>query len=143
MQPRPPLRRPVAAWAVHAGIWLVVHGMLTILLGRPWFAMAAGLAALLTVVLVNNAKFKALHEPFVFQDYEYFTDAIRYPRLYIPFFGWWKFLLATAGFVTAVGIGWWWEEVSTARWSVTGQVGALAWQCLLGRVLLVLGAASV
>ena len=139
MQPRPPLRRPVAAWAVHAGIWLVVHGMLTILLGRPWFAMAAGLAALLTVVLVNNAKFKALHEPFVFQDYEYFTDAIRYPRLYIPFFGWWKFLLATAGFVTAVGIGWWWEEVSAARWSVTGQVGALAWQCLLGGVLLVLG----
>ncbi|WP_258305005.1 hypothetical protein, partial [Escherichia coli] len=42
-QPRPPLHRPVAAWAVHIGVWLVLHGVLTALLGRPWFAMAAGL----------------------------------------------------------------------------------------------------
>ena len=139
MQPRPLLRRPVAVWAVHAGVWLVLHGGLTLLVGRPWFAMAAGLALLLTVVLVNNAKFKALHEPFVFQDYEYFTDAIRYPRLYIPFFGWWKFLLATAGFVAAVSIGWWWEAVPAGRWRITGQAGALAWQCFLGLVLLLLG----
>lgn len=139
MQPCPPLRRPLAAWSVHAGLWLLVHGALTVLLGRPWFAMAGGLALLLTVVLVNNAKFRALREPFVFQDYEYFTDAIRYPRLYIPFLGWWKFLLASAGFAAAVGIGWWWEPVPEVRWSATGQVGAVVVQALLGGLLLVLG----
>ena len=88
MTPRPPLVRPWPAWALHVGLWLLAHALLTLVLGRPWFAAAAVAAFLLVLVLVNNAKFKALREPFVFQDYEYFTDAIRHPRLYIPFFGW-------------------------------------------------------
>jgi len=85
MNPRPPLVRPWAAWALHGGTCLTAHALLTLLLGRPWFAMAVVSAFLLMLVLVNNAKVMALREPFVFQDYEYFTDAIRHPRLYIPF----------------------------------------------------------
>ena len=69
---------------LRAGLWLFAH-------------------ALLTLVLVNNAKFTALSESFVFQDYEYFTDAIRHPRLYIPFLGWWKFMAAAFAFVIARG----------------------------------------
>ncbi len=74
--------------ALRAGLWLFAHALLTLVL-----------------VLVNNAKFTALREPFVFQDYEYFTDAIRPPRLYIPFLGWWKFMAAAFAFVIAVVIG--------------------------------------
>ncbi|MEF3193785.1 MAG: hypothetical protein K6346_06200, partial [Halothiobacillaceae bacterium] len=73
MTPRPPLARPWAAWALHGGLWLSTHAVLTLALGRPWFAAAALSAFLLMLVLVNNAKVKALREPFVFQDYEYFT----------------------------------------------------------------------
>lgn len=139
LRPRPPLRRPAGAWAVHAGLVLLAHGVLTLLLGRPWFAMAVVLALLLTVVLVNNAKFKALREPFVLQDYEYFIDTLRYPRLYIPFFGWLRFALATAGFVAAVGVGWWLEPAPQHRWSLSGQGGALALELLGAAALLAAG----
>ena len=126
MRPAASLVRPWAAWALHAGLWLLAYVVFVLLLGRPVFAVALVSAFLLMFVLVNNAKFKALREPFVFQDYEYFTDAIRHPRLYIPFLGWGKFLLAAAGFVSAVAIGLWGESVPALRWSWSGQGGALA-----------------
>lgn len=125
MTPRPSLARPWVSWALHGGLWLSAHAVMTLLLGRPWFAAAAVSAFLLMVVLVNNAKFKALREPFVYQDYEYFTDAIRHPRLYIPFLGWWKFLGAATGFVLAVSLGLWGEATPEHRLAINGQLGGI------------------
>lgn len=139
MTPRPSLARPWAAWALHGGLWLSVHAFLTLVLGRPWFAAAAVSAFLLMLVLVNNAKVKALREPFVFQDYEYFTDAIRHPRLYIPFLGWWKFLGTAAGFVLAVAIGLWIEAAPAQRFDGSGQLGGIAAIFAAGTLLLLAG----
>jgi len=139
MHPRPPLARPRAAWALHAGIWLVVHAALTLLLARPGFAAAGVLALLLILVLVNNAKFRALREPFVFQDYEYFTDALRHPRLYIPFLGWGRFLAAVLGGAAAIGLGLWVESAPAARWAWDGQSGGVLAEASLGLGLLLLG----
>lgn len=139
LKPRPPLCRPPAAWGLHAGVWLATHALLTLLLGRPWFACAVALALLLTLVLVNNAKVTALREPFVFQDYEYFTDAIRHPRLYIPFLGWWKFLGAAAGFIGAVLIGFWGEAAPEHRFALSGHLGAILIVAGTGGLLLMLG----
>jgi hypothetical protein len=125
MTPRPLLARPWASWALHGGLWLLADAILTLILGRPRFAAAAVSAFLLMLVLVNNAKVKALREPFVFQDYEYFTDAILHPRLYIPFLGWWKFLGAAAGFVLAVTIGLWGEAAPARRFAWSGQLGGI------------------
>lgn len=136
MVPRPVLARPRAAWALHAGLWLTAHAMLTLALGRPWFAAAAVLAFLLMLVLVNNAKVRALHEPFVFQDYAYFTDALRHPRLYIPFLGWGKFFAAAAGFALAVALGLWGEDSPDERFVWSGQLGALALTLACGVLLL-------
>lgn len=139
MTPRPPLARPWPAWAIHGGLWLTAHALLTLLLGRPWFAAAAVLAFLLMLVLVNNAKVKALREPFVFQDYEYFTDAIKHPRLYIPFLGWGKLIASVAGFIFAVSVGLWGEAVPDARFDWPGQLGGIA--IAAGAGMLLLGAA--
>jgi hypothetical protein len=139
MTPRPPMARPWAAWALHGGLWLSAHAVLTLVLGRPWFAAAAVSAFLLMLVLVNNAKFKALREPFVFQDYEYFTDAIRHPRLYIPFLGWGKFLAAAAGFVLAVAVGLWMEEAPLQRLAWSGQLGGITTVFGGGALLLLVG----
>lgn len=136
MNPRPPLARPWAAWALHGGTCLMAHALLTLLLGRPWFAMAVVSAFLLMLVLVNNAKVRALREPFVFQDYEYFTDAIRHPRLYIPFLGWGKLLGAVAGFACAVTIGFWGEVVPAQRLGWSGQLGGIAVVAGVGMALL-------
>ncbi|HNI52051.1 MAG TPA: LTA synthase family protein, partial [Accumulibacter sp.] len=137
MTPRPRLLRPASAWALHIGLCASAHAVLTLLLGRPWFAGAALSAFLLLLVLVNNAKMKALREPFVFQDYEYFTDAIRHPRLYIPFLGWGKFIGAASGFVLAVLIGLLGEAIPDERFVWSGQLGA-ALVVLAGGILLVL-----
>ena len=139
IEPRPSWVRPWAAWALHAGLCLLAYAGVTLLLGRPWFATAAVSAVFLTLVLVNNAKFKALREPFVFQDYEYFTDAIRHPRLYIPFLGWGRFFAAVAGFVLAVAVGLWMEPVPGSRFAWSGQWGGIAAVLAVGALLLMAG----
>lgn len=125
--PRPPASRPWQAWALHAALWCIPYSVLVLLMGRPFFAAAGVLAFFLMLVLVNNAKMKALREPFIYQDYEYFLEALRYPRLYIPFMGWGKFLAAALGFALALCIGLWGEVVPERRFSWPGQVwGILA-----------------
>lgn len=136
LTPKPKGRRSGFAWALHVGLCLIAHAILTLLLARPWFSAAIVSAFLLMVALVNNAKFRALREPFVFQDYEYFTDAVRFPRLYIPFMGWWKFIGAAAGFIMAVAIGWFGEPPPLNRFALKGQLGAVMLSLLLGGGLL-------
>lgn len=97
LRPRPSFSRPVRAWGLHAGVVCVMTGVLTALLGNSWLSVGCLVVLFLILVLVNNAKVASLNEPFVFQDYEYFTDMVRYPRLYIPFFGWRNFLVSVAG----------------------------------------------
>jgi len=82
-----------------------------LVLGRLWFALALALAFLMLIVQVSNAKYHALREPFVFQDFEYFTDALRHPRLYIPFLGWWKFAAIALAVAFALVIGLWVDPV--------------------------------
>lgn len=139
LQPRPRLARPWRAWALHAGLWLLPFGALVLALGRPWFAAAAVNALILLLVLVSNAKYRVLREPFVFMDYEYFTDALRHPRLYIPFFGWGKALLAAITFALAVWIGLTGETVPAARFRLAGQAGGIVGVFLLSCALLALG----
>jgi hypothetical protein len=98
-------QRPPAALALHCGLWLLVFAFELALFRRPWFAAFVVLTILAILVLVNNAKFDALREPFIVQDFEYFIDTLRHPRLYLPFFGLGKALLATVAFLLALFTG--------------------------------------
>ena len=95
-------RRPRAALAIHLGIWISIYSCAVLLLRRPWFAMCAVLTIQLIVVLVSDAKLHSLREPFVFQDFEYFVDTMKHPRLFLPFLGIWRGLLLVAVFCTGV-----------------------------------------
>lgn len=139
LQPKPNLLRAWASWSLHIGIWLLIYGLLVLIFGRPWFSVAAITAFFLVLVQVNNAKMHSLREPFIFQDYEYFTDAIRHPRLYIPFLGWGKFVVAVAGGIIAIGIGLWGEPLSSSHWSIDGQLGAVLMLILIASVLIIIG----
>lgn len=141
MAPRPQSvwKRPLGSTALHVGVWLAVFSGLVVLLGRPRFALGLETAGMLLLVLVNNAKMRALREPFVFQDYEYFTDAIRHPRLYIPFLGWGKAATAAAGFILAVVMGWWLEPAPDDRWAWSGQLGGAGALLLMAALLLTAG----
>jgi hypothetical protein len=122
--------------ALHAGLWLMVHSLLLMILGRPWFSMAISLAILMLLVQVSNAKYHSLREVFVFQDFEYFTDAMRHPRLYIPFLGWWKFAVIVVMVLSAMGIGLWLEASPAGRFALNGQLGDTVLVLILGVLLI-------
>lgn len=122
---------------LHVGLWLWLHVLLTLLLGRPWFATAIASAFVMLVVQVSNAKFHSLREAFVFQDFEYFTDAIRHPRLYIPFLGWWKFLMIALVVVAALVVGLVLEDAPHGRFALSGQLGDLIALGGVGALLLI------
>ncbi len=90
--------RPAAAFALHIGMWLIAFVFELALFHRPIFAVFNVLSFVALVTLVSNAKQASLSEPFVYQDFEYFADAIRHPRLYLPFFGLSLALVLAAGF---------------------------------------------
>ncbi len=92
--------RPYATWMIQAGLWTLAFSALLLLSQRPVFSACLALAGALLVVLVNNAKYQALREPFLFSDFGLFSQALRHPRLYLPFLGLGK---AAAG-ILAVGL---------------------------------------
>src|SRR5690606_5731783 len=81
------LGRPGHAYLAQAGLWLLFYCVYLLVTQRPWFATLLQLSGLLLLVLTSNAKYRALREPFVFADFEYFTDTMRHPRLFLPYFG--------------------------------------------------------
>jgi hypothetical protein len=104
-RPVPPWRRPAAALLLHGGLWTVLFVLGLALFRRPWMAAAGVLALQLFVVLVSNAKEEALREPFIYQDIDYFFDAVRHPRLYLPFFGVGRAVAAAAAVCGALAAG--------------------------------------
>ena len=107
LQPRPTAcwRRPPITLLLHLGLLTLLFAAELLLFRRPWFAMANVLALQLFLVLVNNAKYQTLREPFISQDFEYFSDALKHPRLYLPFFGLARALLAITGILGAIIAG--------------------------------------
>lgn len=107
--PRPPLRRPLSSWLLHGGVWCFSLGCLYLLTGRPWFSAINVLAVWLLILMVSNAKYDSLREPFVCADFEYFSDAVRFPRLYLPFFGIGKAAGLAVVFIAYLGAGLYFE----------------------------------
>jgi phosphoglycerol transferase MdoB-like AlkP superfamily enzyme len=103
------VRRAWWALAVHCGLLLSIWALAFAVFQRPVFAMLAVLAGQFVVVQVNNAKFRALREPFLFSDFGIFSQAVKHPRLYFPFLGIWRAAAIALVGGAAVGVGWWLE----------------------------------
>ena len=98
-------KRPLAANLLHVGGWLFFFCVELLLFQRPWFAMANVVAWHLVLILVNNAKYHVLREPFLFYDFEYLVDAIQHPRLYLPFVGVMNAIMALVLLVMVITVG--------------------------------------
>ena len=133
-------RRPSSAFFLHGGLWLLFFAAELVLFQRPWFAAANVLTLLFIVVMVSNAKFNSLREPFIFQDFAYFTDALQHPRLYLPFLGFDKILLSASTYGVALWAGLSFEPSLTRQESTMDFFLAVAALGILGSVLLYLGA---
>jgi len=61
-------------------------------------------------MMVSNAKFRALREPFLFSDFGIFAQVIRHPRLYLPFLSAFQISAICLIFVFALAGGWYLEN---------------------------------
>jgi phosphoglycerol transferase MdoB-like AlkP superfamily enzyme len=138
-KPSPVWQRPSPTILIHIGLWGLCFALLLLLLQRPWFAAINLLAFQLLLVLVNQAKFDSLREAFIFQDFEYFTDAMKHPRLYLPFFGVARTIAATVGFITAFIIGLILEPSLLVALSIPVFIALVIVLALFGQQLLRLG----
>ncbi|MGB0468445.1 MAG: LTA synthase family protein [Pontibacterium sp.] len=96
--------RGSAGYLVHSASWISFFLVCLLLFQRPWFAVLLATSFQLLVLAVNFAKFRSLREPFILQDFEYFTDLIRHPGLYLPFFGIWNAVLGAVLFIALVSV---------------------------------------
>jgi phosphoglycerol transferase MdoB-like AlkP superfamily enzyme len=120
LSPRPPLLgRSWRAWAIHIGIFTAFYAVEFAIFQRPYFVSAMVLTGVLLLVLVSNAKAHSLREPFIYQDFEYFLDALKHPRLYLPFMGAWRAAAALLAFVAAIYFGLMFEPPITHIMSTT------------------------
>ncbi|MCS2609164.1 LTA synthase family protein [Halomonas dongshanensis] len=113
--PTPFWQRGMAATAMHVGSWLLLFGLFTLVLQRPWFAVVFLLSLQLVIVQSSNTKSSTLNEPFICHDFEYFWDALRHPRLYVPFFGVTLAILASCVGAAAIGAFLIWEPSLVSR----------------------------
>ena len=102
---QPVWQRHPADLLSHIGLWLILFLIEFLQFRRPWLALCLTSTIFYVLVLINHAKFRALREPFIYQDFEYFLDALKHPRLYLPFFGFWKIALCLAVVGAALWIG--------------------------------------
>ncbi|WP_020682470.1 LTA synthase family protein [Marinobacterium rhizophilum] len=77
------LGAPALHLLIIATLFLTAYGLTR----RFYFALLAALCAQLVVLIVNNAKYRFLREALVFADLALYSQAIRFPRLYLPFIG--------------------------------------------------------
>lgn len=106
VKPRPVAlwERPPAALALGMGLWCAAFALEVLLWRRPWFGVANLWALVLIIAIINQLKIRALREPFVAQDFEYLVDVFRHPRLYFPFFGWWRAIAVALAFGLCVAL---------------------------------------
>lgn len=120
--------RPIAIWQRdwHAVALFVLtlcclFGVYIALTRRPWLsaALSAALPGLLTGV--SNIKHTQLREPLLYTDWRYFWEMIRYPSLYLPYFGTGMAVLLFMGFIVVL-VGWTWLEPP-----VLGVIAGIGW----------------
>lgn len=103
-------KREFATIVIPIATWCVLFGLLFLILRRPWFSLSILIAFQFLLILVNMAKYESLREVFFYQDFEYFTDAIRHPKLYLPFLGVVRTIFSILGFICALIIGLYFEQ---------------------------------
>lgn len=87
-------RRPLGSNVIHCGLWLIVFAIEFMQFQRLWVSAFLTATIQCVLVIINHAKYTVLREPFIYQDTQYLVDACRFPRLYIPFFGWGRLLVS-------------------------------------------------
>ncbi|WP_416137622.1 LTA synthase family protein [Halomonas sp. HK25] len=132
-------RRLPATLAVHLGSGLLLFALFLLVLQRPWFAVVFIASLQLVVVQSSNTKSATLKEPFICQDFEYFLDAVKHPRLYVPFFGIRLAVAATTAGAMAIAAFLWLEPSLLSRHGPAALLVPVGFLLLMSAALLLPG----
>lgn len=80
-----PVNRAPAVWLIQVALVTLIFSLVLMLSYRPYFAGLISLALAAIVLVVNQAKYKALAEPLVFSDIYLYLQVFTHPRLFLPF----------------------------------------------------------
>lgn len=80
--------RAFASVVMHVSTLTWLFALFLVLWGRTWISALSAVGLIALLVVVNNAKYKALREPVVFSDLALFAQSIKHPRLYFPYLSW-------------------------------------------------------
>ncbi|WP_269900163.1 LTA synthase family protein [Paenalcaligenes faecalis] len=125
-RPRPQRGRAFSNILIHTGIWCLGFALELVLFQRPWFGLFNLLGLQLLLIIISNMKRHYLREPFFYTDTEYFFDAIKHPRLYIPFFGVLNTVLGFAAYGVAAVLAYVFEpgySLLALGWVLLGLIG--------------------
>ncbi|GLQ05774.1 LTA synthase family protein [Sneathiella chinensis] len=81
---------------------LVYYSSILMLTYRPIFSLLFSVGTYAVIVVLNNAKVKAVKEPLVYSDFHLFREVIRHPHLYVKYIDMRKLLGIVALAVLAV-----------------------------------------
>jgi hypothetical protein len=87
VQPREPPVPRLRRLAIGGAIAAILALVLLLLTARPLSSAVATFALMATVVIVSNAKFRALREPLVFVDFAMLGQVLRHPHIFITLVG--------------------------------------------------------
>lgn len=135
-------RRPVGALLIHCGLWLIVFAIEFMQFQRLWVSAFLTTTIQCVLVIINHAKYAALREPIIYQDVQYLFDVCRFPRLYIPFFGWVRMLVSVGLLIFGLLVVLRLEPSMTQQSGVWTAVVMCAAFAALGSVLVFIGARS-
>ena len=132
-------RLPEGALFIHLGLWILAFSLLLAINRRPHFAAANVSVLLFLLVLISNAKYQALKEPLIFQDFNVLLYPFKYPRMYLPFFGMVRFCLVTITIGGAVFLGLTMEQSLLESFPPTTFGFVVMTFCFIGGLLIWLG----
>jgi len=129
-------RRHHADILLNLGLWIVIFFIEFLQYRRPWLTCLIAIVIYAVCVLINNAKFKVLREPFLYQDIDYLKDLVRHPKLYLPFFGIGKTFICLGIAIALICCGLI-SESPLLMWSGTDPVWPFVFFFLFSAVLLI------
>ena len=124
---------------IHLGIYTLIFFVAVGITLRAYFATGIALACIIAVIIVNNAKHKALNEPFVFTDFSLFSQAVKHPRLYLPFLNPLAAIMGSVAIIAVIYLGLVLDKPLTDQIPVNAFISLLFTGSVVGVGLLLIG----
>lgn len=80
-----PKTRSLQALLLQNLLFSTLYSLIVLISLRPWLSALLSIVCAVILLVINQAKYKALREPLVFSDWYLYIQVLTHPRLFLPF----------------------------------------------------------